>query len=335
MLVAISLVIILAWNSLNPITENNGFTRNLIYTDLQPLYAVEKSEDVSDISGSTSNRIFFKTKNPSKVYSLTKNLQQGKYEILNIPNNAAISSLFTCIVDSPYTYIAAGNARIIIKAKSGDSSTIYKLPESVFLQTVLLSNNLVAMRMFKGLNPIFAKRNLSTGELTKGEDIFNNKNDAGIGSDGELRYDKTSNLLIYVEYYNNQAVFMDSNMNIVKKIKTIDINIQNLLKTDEIGSKGILTNTSPKRMINRSSSVVGGYLFICSRLKADNETNDQFRNNTVVDMYNIKSGLRENSFYIPEYKREKSYSFKIIDDLIFALYKNHIVAYKLPFNLVH
>ena len=149
MAAAIFLVCALAWRALVPLNEKKGFNRKLITKDIKMLHITNKPEDVLDFSGNTNHHIYFKTKYPSKIYQTDLQLNNGEYININVPNEKGIASIFNCIVDSPYTYVAAPNARIIVKAKPGDSSILYKLPESIYLRVALLSDNSIAARMFR------------------------------------------------------------------------------------------------------------------------------------------------------------------------------------------
>jgi len=330
MLVAVGLVAVLAWKALKPINDKTGFNRKLLIKELEIMKAVDKPQNVLDFAGFTNHHLYFKTKNPAKVYITDSDLQNDNYIELNIPINRKIASRFSCIVDSPAVYVLAGNLPGILKTQPGDSCKSYQFPNAIFTRTALISPNSFALRMFEGTDQIFAKGNPSTGELLKEKNISEKNKDAGISTDGALFYDRQSNLLAFVQYYKNEIICLDTNLNFVKKIKTIDINSRSSIKAAEIKKEGVITSLTPKRLLNASASIHNGLLFINSKIKGDNETKEAFTNNFSIDIYDIKNSLYKGSFYIPVYKNDQMTNFLITANSIVVIYKKYLVTYKLP-----
>lgn len=331
MLAAIVLVSILAWSALMPLNEKRGFDRKIIAQEMQLLSVSDKPADVFDFAGITAHHIYFKTKDPSKIYETGMQLQNGKYLDINIPNDKGIASMFNCMVDSPYTYIAAPNARLLVKAKPGDSPIIYKLPESIFVRAVLLSDNSIAVRMFDQLDLVFAKQNLNTGELKKENNISEKKKDGGISTDGALYYDKKTGFLVGMQTYGTEITVLDTNLNLIRRIKTINPDNSFDMKVGKVSADNSMTSLSPKQAINISGCVSNGYLYNNSLMKADNETLSFLENNSIIDIYNLKTGESNGSFYLPAYKGEKARKLKVIDSFLLVLYKKYMAVYKLPF----
>jgi hypothetical protein len=73
--------------------------------------------------------------------------------------------------------------------------------------------------------------------------------------------------------------------------------------------------------------VYNGKLFNTSMVMAGNETDEDFRKNTIVDIYDLTTGSYYASIYIPAYENEKMTSFKVIGNRIIAMYKSNIVLY--------
>jgi hypothetical protein len=330
MAAAISLVSILAWVALRPINEKTGFSRKFITNKLQQLNVIDKPKDVVDFAGNTDHHIYFKTIDPAKIYVTDNQLRDGHYITLKVPNNPKIASRFNCIVDSPTVYILAGNLPGIIRTQPGNTFSIYQFPGALFTRTALISKNSFALRMFDHVDQVFVKGNPSTGELIKENNISEKNKDAGISTDGILVYDKESSSLFYTYYYRNEILCLDTNLHLIKKIKTIDINSSYLAKAEEVKSQNIITSLTPKRLLNALSSVNKGYLFNNSRIKGDGETHDIFMHNSVIDVYNIKDGSFKSSFYIPAYKKEKINSFRVMNNMIITVCKNYLISYKLP-----
>jgi hypothetical protein len=327
---AIGLVIILAWATLKEVNAPTDFKREFISQPLKPVNIMDIPREVVDFAGVTNDHIYFKTLDPAKVFNADIKLQTNQFLTIDIPNDKAIASRFNCIVDSPFVYILAGNVPSIIKTHFQGGTTTYKFPGTVFTRAALLPNNLFALRLFEKTDQIFAKGNPATGELTKENNISEKLKDGGISTDGVLVYDKHTGSIIYIHYFKNEILFMDTSLNLIRKIKTIDINSNSSVKAGEGTSKDILTNLSPKRLINAAASVDKGLLFINSRTKADNQEIETFNSNSAIDIYNVNDGTYAGSFNIPYYKGERLYKFKVADDKIFVMYNNYLVSYDLP-----
>jgi hypothetical protein len=120
---------------------------------------------------------------------------------------------------------------------------------------------------------------------------------------------------------------------LIRKLKTIDTisTVQTefgKIKNNSNGA-GIITNKSPIKVVNYESCVNQGKLFNYSSVKADNEDEEKFRRNSVIDVYNLKNGAYEHSFYIPPYKGSKLKRFAVYGQTLVVIYKKDIVVYKI------
>lgn len=331
MLSAVGLVATLAWKALKPVNEKSNFNRIFITDKLHESNVGVRPKDVLDFAGNTDYSIYFTTKSPAQLYVTDNNLQNGHYINLNTPNNSKIASRFSCIVDSPAVYILAGSLPGIFKTTlEGSSLNKYQFPGGIFTRTALISENSFALRMFDQLDQILAKGNLTTSELKKERNISEKNEDAGISTDGRLLYDNETKSLLYIHFYRNEILCLDTNLNLIRKLNTIDINSSSLKKAEEVKSEGIITNLSPKRLLNAYSITSNGSLYNLSKVKGDNETVTALRDNSVIDVYDIKTGSCKGSFYIPMHKKEKLNSFRIVNNQIISMYRGYLVAYALP-----
>jgi hypothetical protein len=329
MLSAIVLVSVLGWWALRPIENPVPFSRLFLADSIRVLNSLEKPEDIVDFAGNTINQIYFRSKTPDKIYITDSHLQNGKYVNTDIPTNGRINSLFGVIVDSPNINVYAGNLPGVIRVSPNQTAKVTKFSDELFTRVVLINSNSFVMRMYDGLDQVFAKGNFLTGQLVKEEAISTKKQDAGLSSDGFLTYDKKINQLAYVHFYNNEILCIDTNLHLVKKIKTID-NSTTGFTAGEMKSKNQITSLTPRRLVNRYASLYNGVLFINSERKSAQENEEFFKTNSVIDLYDIVQGKYIGSFYLPYHGGERMKTFRTFDDKLLALYKNSIVSYTLP-----
>lgn len=333
MAAAIILVSILAWRALVPINQKNGFGRNFITTKLTMLRVSKPTEIVAGIAGITEHQIYFKTKDPSKLWQTDQNLQNGKLIALNIPNNSRIASAFYSTVDSPFVHVMACNGPAVIKADlSGKATSMYRFPTALFTRAVVIGGDSYIFRGFdttlRGAGQVFIKGNPKTGELLRNNLVKNANDGTGITSDGYLNFDRSSNMLVYVSYYQNRFYCLDTNLNLLNSWNTIDPG--NTLEVKVVNVNGTLTNTTPTRIINGRGQAFNGKLYNVSRRQADNEPAGLFSKNDVLDVYELTSGSYLGSFYIPYYEMEKVSDFKVTENSIIVQYKSYIALYKRP-----
>jgi hypothetical protein len=332
---AVGVVFFLGWMAVKPLSMKNGFIRSFIDVELNPAKSVARPVDVVSIAGASNSELYFETKDPNRIYVIEDGLKSGKYINLNIFRDGKKFSQFRCTVDSPNVYIYSGNYRTIINAPFSDSMRVHSFPTVLFTKAAFISDQKVVFRIFDGLRQIFALGNLYTGEVIKEKGISSTANDLGIASDGMLKYDKLTKKIVYVHSYTNKVVVMDSNLNLIKSMHTVDTITAADILTGKIGSNGIITNVGAKRLINAKCTVRNGVLFINSRIIADNEHKNDFRSSSIIDMYNIRSGSYLGSFHIP-LPSKKLKDIQAVDDGIVILSSDKIIIYKLSFikNLV-
>jgi hypothetical protein len=134
---AVGIVAALAWVSLRPISQKNGFLRNVRQNELQLANVIPKGSDIIGIAGATEYHIYFKTKDPSVIWQTNYNLNQGKYIRLRTPAMSKLASAFNVVVDSPKVHILAGNVPAVIETDlNGGGVVIFKFPTALFTRAV-------------------------------------------------------------------------------------------------------------------------------------------------------------------------------------------------------
>jgi hypothetical protein len=225
MIAAISLVSILGWTALRYVNKKSGFERNIVQPNIKLMSVMRKNNLVTNIAGNTNSHIYFKTKDPSTIFATNAYLQDARFIRLHVPNNNRVSSLFYCTVDSPFVYIMAGNVPAVFKTNinSGETTTA-GLPGTVFTRSVNISSNTYVFRGFdKNLksDQVFIKGNAVSGEQTTEKSISEKNHDAGFSTDGRLHFDHKTKRLVYVEFYKNRLICLDTNLNLIYRAPTL------------------------------------------------------------------------------------------------------------------
>ncbi len=320
---------------------NNGFKRNYLLNSWSGIHEMKLQDTLSGIVGSTPSNIYISLSTEGEVLEIGKNLNSARrikipffakfYDSLKL-SSAALK------IDSPYIYLFAENKPAIIKA-TFDSALfeIRMLPPGPFSREVMAGPDCFILRKFEEriMDQLFVRYNFSTGLLKKEDKISPVYGDGGIITDGQLHFDAETNRIYYIYYYKNELLSFDTSLNFVNRFSSIDTTHSFKIRTGLVKNDGLTlyTNITPANIINKVSYVQNGLLFNMSALKADNESDEFFAGNSILDIIDLKEGTYLGSISLPAYKGSKLSQFVISNDRLIALYTNTIIIYDLNIKL--
>lgn len=315
--------------------EKYGFERHLLSNILNPLHELKIKEQLYRICGSTSSNLFFTGKDPREFIITDYSLHQYDTLKLITPLVYDMLSIDNVIVDSPNIYFYSDNYKSIISCRFFDSVLkITTLKTPIFTRSVQISQESAVLRAFDTSFKFqaFKKINRNSGEVIRQVQIIKDQHDIGFSTDGLLKYDSSTNRILYVQYYQNRFYCLDTNLNILYVGKTIDTTNINTINTRTFIKKkggGNVMPSTPVRTVNINSLTANGHLLILSSIKADNEEIKAFEKNTVIDIYENKDGAYKGSFYIPNKEGKKAQQIAFFNGTLVVLYQNYICTYKL------
>ena len=340
MAAAVIAVLILMIISKNNDSLKGDFNRNFISKTLVLLYHSKKMNGLRAICGIQKDQIYFETDSVGSIIETDSTLSNKRLLKFEIPGRETVQSLYTTFIDSSYYYIMAGNVPEVIRYNLHRLSyQIFHFPKNLFSESMVTGNSdfvLRAYQKFKGRwDQAFTRWDPVKNIFFTEENVSEKRGDAGFSTDGMLLFDKSTSRILYVEYYSNQFICMDTLLHVLYKGQTIDIfsntTIKVLSETSQYSKT--ITNGSPLHIINLESKAINGKLYIHSATPAKNESSKEFRSNAVIDVYRISDGHYLGSFYIPEYKGERLKDFEVEEDKLIVLYDNYAAVYFIPFNL--
>lgn len=227
-------------------------------------------------------------------------------------------------VDSPYYYLTDGAVPVIYKGNVYDWSAEKYLYDSIYFRDIVpINSGSFAVKSLSG----------STGENILGkitawppyrsftDKILQKQLDGVFCTDGMMHYTKALNRLVYLYYYRNEFMVMDTSLNLLYRGNTIDTTSKARIKTATIKSENSKTLSSPPHFVNTRSSVSGNWLFVNSNLLAKNEHIDAFNEGSVIDVYDLRTGTYRFSFYIYNYRGSKRMAeFRVFGNKMVVLY---------------
>lgn len=329
--VVIILVGLNKYSSIND--EKNGFER--IFMDSKPALIKEAplQDRIHTIGGVTPTSIYLSTNDPEKLIQLDWNFTTKGIISYKLPEKKRVTTAFKVNVDSPYVEIEAPNLSSILKLSLPDTiPSRHKIRQS-FDRAIKISTS---DYVFKGWDSTYSKITFRKHNLDNSE-YYEAKNDAnvqaaGIADDGLFYFDTATKSVIYTHFYSNKLIILDTNLNLKNSFSTIDTftQYQATSATIRTGAKKSFTQFSkPPRFVNRKFCVSNGKIYINSSVKSDNELKDDYENNFVIDIYDLRTMKYLKSFYLPRPDKDKLIDYVIKGDVFVAVYTSKIISYKI------
>lgn len=242
------------------------------------------------------------------------------------PGNAVLR------LDSPSIYLMAGGTPLILSGKL-PTNLMSSIPVKriFFTGSVPLSPSSFVLRVFDShLNKnMFAKVAIDSPNIRIVPDILDKYGKGIFDTDGMLCCEPNTKKILYIYYYRNEFLYLDSNLTLLYKKRTIDTVTQPQIKIATIVSEGKTTFSAPPMYVNRRACIYGNRIFINSALLANNEIAQTFLNSSVIDVYSSIDGLYRFSFYLPDYFSKKISDFYVYDKTLIAIHDHFILTYAL------
>lgn len=290
------------------------------------------------LAGADKKQIFLgNSVAPFHLLIVNKELTDTQHVRLNIRDmNILKFRSLQLKINSPYFYMLDGTLPGIFRGRIDEwLADRFMCDSSYFSLAELIGHSSVALRASNKLTreDILGKEMQDNMQYFPG--LLEKQIDGVFDVDGTLQYDKDENLVVYVYYYRNQYIVMDTSLNLINRGRTIDTVTHAQIKVDSIIKKDSYTYTmsAPPLVINKMSCVYKGLLFINSNQLAKNEDIEAFNQSSVIDVYDLTNYQYQFSFYVPHYNSNKMKEFKFYDNKFFARFDHYILSYDLNENV--
>jgi hypothetical protein len=319
--------------SLKNINKNNGFERKFITNELLTKDKIPLQKESYSIINVSSGAInLYKFRKPYSIISIWEKAAKIKaYQLPYLDNETKFNGLNsvaffnkTCLVLSGITSMAY---KIDLLANTIKSSRLDDLPfyqsESITANSFILTSKVV---IYKENRRKLKKVNWEGKEISS---YFPEKQTDGyFSNDGQFRYDRNSNRLVYMLYYKGAFTCLDTNLNVLYQANTIDTLKHPKIKLKLVGDR--ITQSTPPPIVNKRLCVANGRIYINSNLKSDNQKNNDFLSSEVIDVYDLKNGKYFISFNLPKIENQRLTEFKVYENKLFALYNYTLVCFEIP-----
>lgn len=316
--------------------SNNGFTRKFRKVDFNIPHVFELPDRTFDIVRKSVGGISLHNySNQFLMYNINYDLKLLRTQSLNVPKGLDSSYVN---VDIRETNIYLSNSKGVVIKERGKIK-FYPIQSSYSDLAIGISNSTVVARSMgidkQGRTMSLIKVSVHGDSKIIETYKFPKQADGFIGNDGYLRYDKEKARLFYIYCYLGEFLCLDTNLKVIYKAKTIDtvtkanIKFGLFKKKLEDGTKvNELTQTAPPEFINKDIAVDDQFVFVASKLKADNESFSSFSDNQPIDVYDMENGRYLYSFYIPKYKGFEFRILEVKENKLIVIFNKYLIVYE-------
>ena len=316
--------------------RNNNFTRLFPPHFLSNARQLDLKYNSYYFAGFTKKSIFLGNVTAAAFLLKTNyDLNDSSHYILKIPPEIPmVAPAIKVYIDSPDIIMLEGISSRILHGnliKSAMEDCGYK--GLFFNESCVISSKSFAFRTFdqKFEENILGKSTFNPTTIHRFPDILTRRGDGVFSVDGQLVKDPSTRNLAYVYFYRNEFIYMDTNLNIILKGKTIDSIQTPQIKIARINSESTTTFSAPPLLVNKTCCADSNFLFINSGLRARNEYEDSYGQSSVIDIYSLKNGEYLYSFYIPDDNHKKIRSFQVFNHRLVALFDHTIMTFNVQY----
>jgi len=320
------------------VRKNNSFLRIILKNPFSSISEMELKYNSYYIAGATENHVYL-ANITALLHLLVLNTKEKDTTGIALTDSAEITLKIKNLerlkfkrprisVMDPYFYIMDGVMPGLYRGKlsewEADSFMFDKA--AYFIDGIPFNSKSFAIKSISSLTDeqVLGRVKADSPYVKFAPGILQKQIDGKFCTDGMLHYDRATGKLIYLYYYRNQYMVMDTSMNVLYRGNTIDTISHAQISGATISSERSYTMGTPPVTVNETSCVSNGLLFVKSPLLSKNEGEEAFKWQSAVDVYDLKDGTYKFSFYIPKFKGKSFRDFKVVENRLVVLYDQHL-----------
>jgi len=315
------------------IKKENNFTRRYLQHPIEQEKAFDLKFNSYYFAGFDKGKIYLGNYTAplviSEIDTAFTAIQSTKIELDNLRHQFRSISLK---VIPPSFYAYDGTVPVIYRGTLGNTVARTVSFEDVYFAQLQISdpdNFAFRAQSKKEQKNILGTLGLNSKPKVKlNYNLLEKQSDGIFDTDGMLLHDADNNQFIYSYYYRNEFFIMNSNLDLLKKLHTIDTISHAQVKSYKL-SKGEHKLEAPPLMVNKKMAVHKQVLFVESNLMGKFESREIWNNASVIDMYQTNQQGYLGSFFIEHRGKNKMTQMLVTDKYIFVLSGNEILRYRL------
>lgn len=238
-------------------------------------------------------------------------------------------------VYSNYFFASDGTVPVMFRGKTGHWNAA-KIPgvNYEFSNPVFMDSVSTAFRTHKkNLESVLGTSTFTSNQVKINPALLQKQIDGRFDTDGVLNYDHYTNQLVYIYYYRNEYIVVDSLLNLTHRGNTIDTTTKAKIKVAFIKSRNEKKFSAPPLIVNKNAYAYKGLLFVNSALMGKFESEKMWKQASIVDVYDYKNRSYVVSFYIYSIDGARLTDFTVQGNSFYGIVGSHLVSYKMS-NLV-
>ncbi|HBX63698.1 MAG TPA: hypothetical protein DEG63_11615, partial [Flavobacteriaceae bacterium] len=312
---------------------NNAFTRKYIPHFAEKLTTLNLESTGYYIAGIDSCYAYLAHPNAPlflRTYDYhTQNVTNNRIKIKNelLPYKRIIT-----YVNSPYFYLGDGTVGIIEKGILYDYTTSLETIDNAYYNQYVPGKDdhfglSVTSQKTKQTALALLYKTVDGFQLKINDTTLKSQQNGAFDLDGLLIWNEQHQIFLYVYYYKNEIIILDSMMNEKNVMKSIDsLNEPELdvafYKKDQNYRLG------PKTIrVNETIATYGDYLYIHSKRLGNFE--EEHQSASIIDVYDLVNNHYLHSFYLYHKPKQQLRDFKIYQNSVFAVIDDEIYRYQL------
>ncbi len=330
--IAISLVVVLFQKSEKIIHEENNFIRRFPPHTYDKYAELDLKYQGYYFAGSSNGIIYLGNYgSPLSMLAVDNKLKpMGNYRIQLDNYELPFKSAQVRVIDN-WFILTDGTVPCIFKGKIDNWKAFVVQNINTHFSTIELIDSLAIV--FRGKDPKTRQSIIGTmslngiSEVKYGKELLQKQIDGIFDSDGMLYYNNDLQRIIYLYYYRNQFIIADKNSALISRGKTIDTISFAKIKIAKFNN-GDTKLSSPPFVVNKYSATFGKYLFVNSNLRGRFESEIQWKNTSVIDVYNLLNN--EYVYSLPIYPKNKKrlHAMFALENRLYFIIDNTLVAYQ-------
>ena len=234
-------------------------------------------------------------------------------------------------VYSKYFFASDGTVPVIFRGKTGQWNAVqipginYDFSNPVFTDSIS-----TAFRTHKkNLESVLATSTFNSNRVNLNPALLQKQIDGRFDTDGVLNYDQYTNQLVYLYYYRNQYIVTDSQLNLIHRGNTIDTTTKAKIKVAYIKDRNVMKFAAPPMTVNKNAYAYKGLLFVNSALMGKFESEEMWKQASIVDVYDYVNRNYIVSFYVYNIDGERLTDFTVQGNNFYGIVGSHLVSYKM------
>lgn len=330
--ISVSVVVILYAFSLKKETKRYGFNRYYPQHAIGFHSKVDLGYNSYYFAGITDNKVYLGNfVQVNKIWESSYSLKDSSSHFIQVPQNEVIVwQNLKMTVNYPNIFLSEGYTPAGLVASYPDLTASLKYSKGAkYNKAIPLSMNSAIVRTYnRGKDLTMLVKSLN-GRVTDTIHSYpiDKHGDGILSSDGLMLYNYELNKLVYIYFYKNKFITLDSNLAVGLTAHTIDTINMPQIAVAKVQNGKELTMSQPPLTVNKKAATWDTLLYINSGVMAENDDSKKYQEYSTIDVYNIINGKYLHSFYIPRYQDHLLSNFIVHDKMLFVLYDRYLLSY--------